>query len=202
MSETFRVFHALRIKGFAGASLVAEVASVPLSVAESALAELIKAEYAVFSEARGLFRLTPAGRQAHGVALAADVAAVGTVAELAAPYHDFLQLNTRLKEVCGEWQLRNGEQNDHGDATYDKKVVAKLVALNADVLPVVDKFGAVYPRLATYGPRLDETCQKVADGETKMFTGVMCGSYHDVWMELHEDLILTQGIDRAAEGSF
>jgi len=30
----------------------------------------------------------------------------------------------------------------------------------------------------------------------------MCGSYHDVWMELHEDLILTLGIDRAAEGSF
>jgi hypothetical protein len=30
----------------------------------------------------------------------------------------------------------------------------------------------------------------------------MCGSYHDVWMELHEDLIITQRIDRAAEGSF
>ncbi|MFT7503790.1 MAG: hypothetical protein ACI91Q_002603, partial [Gammaproteobacteria bacterium] len=27
-------------------------------------------------------------------------------------------------------------------------------------------------------------------------------SYHDAWMELHEDLILTQGIDRSAEGSF
>jgi len=39
-------------------------------------------------------------------------------------------------------------------------------------------------------------------GETNMFTGVMCGSYHDAWMELHEDLILTQGIDRTAEGSF
>ena len=35
-----------------------------------------------------------------------------------------------------------------------------------------------------------------------LFTGVMCGSYHDVWMELHEDLILTLGVDRAKEGSF
>jgi hypothetical protein len=35
-----------------------------------------------------------------------------------------------------------------------------------------------------------------------LFTGVMCGSFHDIWMELHEDLILTQGIDRATEGSF
>jgi hypothetical protein len=30
----------------------------------------------------------------------------------------------------------------------------------------------------------------------------MCRSHHDVWMELHEALILTNGIDRAAEGSF
>jgi len=35
-----------------------------------------------------------------------------------------------------------------------------------------------------------------------MFTGVMCGSFHDIWMELHEDLMLLQGIDRAEEGSF
>ena len=39
-------------------------------------------------------------------------------------------------------------------------------------------------------------------GDHHLFTGVMCGSYHDVWMELHEDLILTLGIDRAKEGSF
>jgi hypothetical protein len=42
----------------------------------------------------------------------------------------------------------------------------------------------------------------VARGDHQLFTGVMCGSYHDVWMELHEDLILTLGIDRAKEGSF
>jgi hypothetical protein len=42
----------------------------------------------------------------------------------------------------------------------------------------------------------------VKAGEQKQFTGVMCSSYHDVWMELHEDLILTLRIDRVAEGSF
>jgi hypothetical protein len=30
----------------------------------------------------------------------------------------------------------------------------------------------------------------------------MCGSFHDIWMELHEDLITLQGIDRHVEGSF
>ena len=56
--------------------------------------------------------------------------------------------------------------------------------------------------LAPYAARLSNTCKRVMNGETNMFTGVMCGSYHDVWMELHEDLILTQGLDRVAEGSF
>jgi hypothetical protein len=35
-----------------------------------------------------------------------------------------------------------------------------------------------------------------------MFTGVGCGSFHDIWMELHEDLVVLQRIDRASEGSF
>jgi len=60
----------------------------------------------------------------------------------------------------------------------------------------------VLGRLTPYVPRLSTTCQAVVAGQTNMFTGVMCGSFHDVWMELHEDLILSQGIDRAAEGSF
>ena len=42
----------------------------------------------------------------------------------------------------------------------------------------------------------------MADGDTKRFTGVMCESFHDIWMELHEDLIVVQRIDRAVEGSF
>jgi hypothetical protein len=31
---------------------------------------------------------------------------------------------------------------------------------------------------------------------------VMCESFHDIWMELHEDLIVLQRIDRVEEGSF
>jgi len=31
---------------------------------------------------------------------------------------------------------------------------------------------------------------------------VRCESFHDVWMELHEVLIVLQRINRVAEGSF
>ena len=77
-----------------------------------------------------------------------------------------------------------------------------MQSIDTAAQPLVRKMGEVLERLAPYGPRLERSCQQVLAGETKMFTGVMCGSYHDVWMELHEDLILTQGIDRTAEGSF
>ena len=51
-------------------------------------------------------------------------------------------------------------------------------------------------RIGRYGPRLDRAAESVAGGDTRRFTGVMCESFHDVWMELHEDLIVLQGIER------
>ena len=30
----------------------------------------------------------------------------------------------------------------------------------------------------------------------------MCESFHDIWMEFHEDLIVLQRIDRVQEGNF
>jgi hypothetical protein len=198
----FRTFHALRIKGFAKAETVAEVADLPLSLVEDHLKGLQAREWAQFREARELWQLTTVGREEHHIALAEDVGGAHVAAHLHDAYHEFLQLNERFKALCGDWQLRDGQPNDHSDTEYDDGVVQRLVALDEEAAPVVAMMGEVLARLAPYGPRLARTCQLVVNGETKMFTGVMCGSYHDVWMELHEDLILTQGIDRTAEGSF
>ena len=197
----FRAFHALRIKGFAKADMVADIADIPLAEAESHLKSLLERELAMFREARALWQITPAGKEAHREALAADTPAEVTAA-LHAPYEKFLVINTSFKELCGEWQLRDGQPNDHSDAKYDAGVIDKLVAMKNDSVPIVAAMGDILGRIAPYVPRLESTSQRVVAGEHNMFTGVMCGSYHDVWMELHEDLILTQGIDRAAEGSF
>ncbi len=198
----FRTFHALRIKGFAKAETVAEVADLPLPVVVEHLEGLKSREWAQFREARELWQLTSVGREEHHIALAEDVGGSHMTELLREPYHAFLALNDRFKALCGDWQLRDGTPNEHTDTEYDDAVVQRLVAIDADVAPVVAGMGDVLARLGPYGPRLARTCQAVVNGETKMFTGVMCGSYHDVWMELHEDLILTQGIDRSAEGSF
>ena len=198
----FRTFHALRIKGFAKADTVAEVADLPLTLVDEHLRDLQTREWAQFREARELWQLTSVGREEHRIALAEDVAGTHVTDEIRAAYDGFLTLNESFKQLCGDWQLRAGQPNDHSDAAYDAAVIARLVDLDTAVRPVVVQMGAALARLAPYAPRLERTCRSVVAGDTKMFTGVMCGSYHDVWMELHEDLILTQGIDRAAEGSF
>ena len=197
----FRTHHALRIKGFAKTEVVAEVAGHDLDTAAQHLRDLQDAGHAQFREARSLWQLTPDGRVAHVEALAVDTAHL-TPTSLSHLYEPFLALNERFKHLCGDWQLRAGAPNDHADRHYDSVVVSRLVALNVEVQPITIAAGDEFERWANYAPRLAQTCQRVVDGETSMFTGVMCGSYHDVWMELHEDLILTQRIDRVQEGSF
>jgi hypothetical protein len=196
----FRVLHALRIKGFAKADVLAELAAVEQPDVEAHLSDFQAAELAQFREARALWQLTGKGRELHSKQLAADAAPVRDA--LTAPYATFLELNELFKELCGDWQLRDGAPNDHSDDVHDKGVINRLLAMDAQAQPVVAVMGGELARLAPYGSRLAATARRVADGDHHLFTGVMCGSYHDVWMELHEDLILTLGVDRAAEGSF
>ena len=201
-SPDFRTLHALRIKGFAPTTVLADITALPTGNVESHLAAFQAQGHAVFREQRSLWQLTPDGKAHHRERLARDVEASGALPRVAERYEEFLALNVRFKQLCYDWQLRGDVPNDHSDDDYDRAVLRRLAALNADAQPVVTAVGRVFARFEPYAPRLDHVSRRVLDGETNMFTGVMCGSYHDVWMELHEDLILTQGIDRSAEGSF
>ncbi len=197
----FQTFHALRIKGFATVDTLAEMTAEATTAIEGHLAALADSSHAQFRAARSLWQLTPEGRAAHAEALAADLDGAD-LGPLGQHYAQFLAINGEFKELCGAWQLRNGVVNDHSDASYDADVINRLADLDARARPVVSEMGDVLDRLTPYAPRLADTLARLQGGEANMFTGVMCGSYHDAWMELHEDLILTQGIDRSAEGSF
>ncbi len=196
---TFRALHALRIKGMADADTVAALAGVDPDTIRPELDALVDRGSATFMEPRGMWLLGAEGREAHGPAL---VAAVADLDLDEIPYEEFLALNGRFKQLCTDWQMRDGEPNDHSDADYDAAIVARLGELDAEAGPVVDAIGAVVPWMAGYRARLSAARTRAEGGDPKALTGVMCDSYHDIWMELHEDLILTKGIDRAAEGSF
>jgi hypothetical protein len=198
----FLVHHSLRIKGFATVDQLGELSGLDHGLIDMYLKEMLSAELAIFREARSLWQLSPAGKQAHPLALQSDVSREGFCEAIEKHYPSFLTVNEDFKALCGDWQIRDGQPNDHADAKYDKAVVARLTKLDAQAQKICKGFATNIDRFSGYAPRLDSSRQAVARGEHKMFTGVMCGSYHDIWMELHEDLILTQGINRSTEGSF
>ena len=200
---TFRVLHALRIRGFSRLDGLAEQCGLPIEEVEAELIGLQARELAVYREARALWQLSAAvGRQAHASALEVDVGRAGFREGLQKDYPAFLDLNVAFKELCGDWQLRGGAPNDHSDEIYDREVIDRLMMLDGKVRPIATAMGKIAARFSSYAPRLEHSIRRLDAGEHNLFTGVMCGSYHDVWMELHEDLILTLGIDRGEEGSF
>ena len=197
---TFRLMHALKIKGFAPADLLAEMAGVPGDWADAELERWLAEELVKFHQARNLWQLTPAGRERHKLLLPG--AGPDDLARVRDSYRDFLDLNVAFKELCISWQMRDGVPNDHADSDYDRIKVQELVAHHHVCRPLMEEFSDAIERLGLYLPRLDAALLRVSEGDRDAFTGVMKRSYHDVWMELHEDLLCILAIDRAAEGSF
>ena len=150
--------------------------------------------------ARNLWQLTPDGRARHAELLlgVSDTEVDG----LREHYERFLELNDGFKELCNRWQTKGDDPNDHTDAEYDAARIAELRTLHEQSIPVVEGFAMSVERFEGYHRRLTGTLSRLEAGETRMFTGVMCSSYHDIWMELHEDLVQLLGIDRHAEGSY
>lgn len=192
------VLHILRVRGFVTADGFLESLGVhPGEI----LGPLLDAGDVRHIEGRGMYALMPSGRLRHESLL--EIYATETVrARLGTLYDRFLDLNGDFKQLCATWQVRGDEPNDHTDADYDRRCVAELAVIAEAAEPVVEGLAAVLPRLDRYRDRLRRAAEQVTNGNTKLFTGVACNSFHDIWMELHEDLIVLQRIDRAEEGSF
>jgi hypothetical protein len=165
------------------------------------LADLVAAGLVRHIEKRDMYGLLPPGKERQE-SLIDDYAGDDVRVGLHAHYADFLALNDEFKQLCTDWQMRGDQPNDHTDADYDQRCVDVLLALRDRSTPTIAGFAAALARMSRYIDRLSHAADRVAAGEHNMFTGVMCGSFHDIWMELHEDLIVLQRIDRVAEGSF
>jgi hypothetical protein len=198
----FRVHHALRIKGFVKVENLAELAGLPEDEVMSHLEQMKEEGQTAYRESRGLWQLTPTGREAYIIALEEDVSRPGFREGLSEKYDRFLEMNEIFKALCADWQLRNGETNDHSDEAHDDQCIKRLGELDDEAQPICHAFAEVAKRFDGYAARLTGSRKALEAGDQRMLTGVMCGSYHDVWMELHEDLLLTQGINRVEEGSF
>ena len=123
----FRVHHGLRIKGFVKVENLAELAGLPEEEVLTHLQAMQEEGHTNYREARGLWQLTPDGHEAYVVATWRRTSASQGFREgLAEKYHRFLVMNESFKALCADWQLRNGEPNDHSDGAYDEECIKRL----------------------------------------------------------------------------
>ena len=143
-------------------------------------------------------RITPRGRARLEALLAAERKGVDSAA-LANAYGDFRSVNTDFKALVTDWQLKggpDGERNTHEDAEYDAAVLARLEGVHERVAPIIAAAATQLPRLNAYAAKLRTALNKVKAGEIAWLTKPLIDSYHTVWFELHEELILAVGLTR------
>ena len=205
-----RVLLALRLAGVAETAEVTRRLSIgPGDTAATTDTEAILralAERGLVRERTGAlagWQLTPDGIRAGEALLGAELAEANGGPVIEAAYGTFLDLNRRMLSVLTAWQVRSdGDDqvpNDHLDAAYDRSVLADLRLLDDDLRGLIDGLGATLPRYSGYADRLDGAWQRVSAGDLSWVDRPRIDSIHTLWFELHEDLLATLGLDRAAE---
>lgn len=188
--EEFTVLHALKVRGMSTAEPLAQGTGIAQAEVQKVLDDAV---------ARGLARsrtggrvegymLTGDGRQRH-VTLREQEVSAAEVEALAAAYDAFLAPNREFKQITTDWQT---------EANGDVQVVLpRMTALQEQLRGVLETAGAAVPRMQAYQARFDKALADFEGGNGDALAKPMSGSYHDIWMELHEDLLLTMGRERS-----
>ena len=78
-------------------------------------------------------------------------------------------------------------------------MISQLVHVHKRLLScVLEPLEIALLRFAAYQVRLTAALDRVRGGDTAAFARPMADSYHDIWMELHQDLLLSAGRERGA----
>ncbi|GAA1863998.1 hypothetical protein GCM10009836_50390 [Pseudonocardia ailaonensis] len=194
------VLHALRLSGFAAPARVAEMSGLDEPAVAAALGRA--QEDGLVTERTGRISgwlLTPAGRTAHASLLADELEATGARPAVEEADAAFLTLNEPFKQLCSRWQLRpDGTPNDHADPAYDASVVADLGPVHEQVVALTGRLAKSLPRFGRYPRAFTAARERLEAGDGSAFAKPLSGSYHDAWMELHQDFLSTLGRERSA----
>ena len=193
------VLHTLRLSGFVSGDAVAERTGVD-AVTVHAILEQARADGHVVQRSGRIsgWILTPDGRAAHARMLGDELAERGCRPEVEAANEAFLALNEPFKQICTGWQLRpDGSSNDHVDPAYDAVVVARLEALHPLAVAVTAELAGFLPRFGCYEDDFTAALDRLRNGDTRALAAPLSASYHDHWMELHQDLLSTLGRERS-----
>ncbi|MEE8497968.1 MAG: pyruvate, phosphate dikinase [Acidimicrobiia bacterium] len=156
----------------------------------------------LIGDSGGLIQLTDEGKALGLEMMAADRDA-WRVDNASAALDAFVPLDQRMKEVVTAWQMSEVDGkpvlNDHSDGDYDAAVLERLASLHQDAAAWLESMFDGLPRLEDYSSRLHRAAKLVAEGDHGYIASPRVDSYHSIWFELHEDLILLAGRSREDE---
>jgi pyruvate,orthophosphate dikinase len=165
--------------------------------ATSAMAEL---EAAGLVESTKLgYRATDLGRKRADELYAYEREQAGAVIDDV--YESFVPIDDDIKQIVTDWQMRQvgGELtvNDHSDSRHDERVIARLRRTDAKVSTTLAPLSDALNRFDLYPRRLRRALTLIGEGDHSMLAAPLKDSYHTVWFELHEELIILSGRSRA-----
>lgn len=198
-TERLAELMALRVQGLATPERLAVALGICEAEATGRVAALCDGGLATRRSARVEgYALTPDGNEM----LAKDLAVEGLRGDegLTAAYERFCELDAQLKQIASDWQVRRrgGSEvpNDHSDADYDRGVIDRLSELHDRAMVCVRRMGRCAERFGPYARRLNACVERAVAGDASAVTAALAESYHTVWFELHQDLLLTLGLRR------
>lgn len=182
----FEVLLAIRTRGFASAEQLAVSTGLDGQIIDQRVADAETAGHIKQLSGRiNGARLTPAGH-ARLVLLAADTLDHQARRHLDTAYLAFLTPNRAFKTLISHWQS-SGQPDS---------IPAELDRMHSEILTVLDDAANAHARYTRYVGRLSAALDRVKGGDSSALAKPMSESYHDVWMELHEDLLTTLGRTR------
>jgi hypothetical protein len=204
-SPELLVLHGLRIKGMADEAAIAQRFALDRELVEELLLD---------DEARGWtsrvafadldgWALTGSGRAENERRLAAELDETGTRSHVVAAHGVFVVLNGRFLASVTNWQIRPHSAdrlaaNDHTDLHWDERVLNELRDLQRRLGPMCERLEAVLHRFGGYTERYSGAMGNVDRGDRAWVAQPTIDSCHTVWMELHEDLLATLGLERGS----
>ncbi len=202
-SDELLCLHAVRILGGCDTARIAGRFGLDYLVTAEMLLDFQAIGWVTRSEFADdvVWSLTPAGRVENERHLAVELDSVQGRPQVANAHVMFLPLNARFQQAVTAWQLSpmpggRFSTNDHTDFRYDDRILQRLASIGTGLADVCAVLASQLSRLGGYSDRYRAALRQAQAGQFRWVDSIEVDSCHTAWMQLHEDLLATLGVQR------
>ena len=181
----YQVYHAITVRGFAALDKITDSTGLSSDTVRSVLDEAVDSRHVKQNEKRGLNSLTGIGKVAYKLLREAAIEE-DAKRSIAMEYDRFLNPNRLFKELTTDWQQGRTDDTE-----------SRFESVHNQITIILDGLTAVDPRFGYYTKHFNSAADSFRSGNTDSLAKPLTDSYHDIWMELHEDLLTTLSVSRS-----